>query len=307
MFKYPTAGGRDLTKDDIIELYYMTDMENLESILSRGILSHTRIATTGHADVSNSGVQALRAKKYLERAVVGKTPLSIHEHAVLYLNPHNAMMHVLRDKEMCVLRISKKILERSGAIISNKNATVKDAGFFTPEAFRLSPASAKMLSIALSTKKEDEDKKERRKQVRQAEVLIPYAIDPRYIIGIIVKSPEHQVIALAAAIAAERDDALSVRILPSMFFIPSPDVVFMPLDRFSPIEEVDTADVTSPSSEEYSEDERERRRTSSKLFSIHRPPAAAGGAGAEAPGLHAPAAAAGGAGTEEITHAAKPA
>ena len=239
---------RELTTTDIKELYYMTDEENLRSILDKGILSHTRAEkVVNHHDVSNSSVQGLRADKYLERAVASKKALTVHQHAVLYINPHNAMMRVIKDSfpKLCVLRISKTLLERRGAIISSRNAATTEASFFTPDAFRLSPTSSAILTNPKAFGKGTDSEKLKRKQVRQAEILIPYEINPRYIVGIIVRSAEHRatIIALLGSLGMN----LPIEVAPSLFF-EGPGAPFTSLAIFAPINSATIEHPESPAS-----------------------------------------------------------
>jgi hypothetical protein len=237
------ASGHELHKDDIEELYYMCDITNLNSILTRGILSHARAAALAHTDVSNGEVQNLRANKYLERVDPDKKALSVHEHAVLYINAHNAMMHNIRDKNICVLRISKSLLNRGDVVISNRNAATHAADFYTADAFRLSPTSTGMI---ISSKALGFDKalNEKRIKVRQAEVLAPYMVQAEYIIGIIVPSEASKT--EVAAITAAVKPGLPIKILPSLFY---KGAKFAPVAPYSPIAGAASPGVTLPDSD----------------------------------------------------------
>lgn len=189
MFKSKT----EINKDDIQELYYMTSIKNLPSILQNGILSHRRIGklSANHTDVSNQEVQQRRAWKNIERVEENKPPKNLHSFAPLYLNPHNAMMFVLRSKhdELCVIRVRKEILDRRNAILSNRNAAIDRVTFFTPSAFQLSGSEVEYISSSIGYSKNDsESQREDRKQTRQAEALIPYNIQSEYFIGFFVSN-----------------------------------------------------------------------------------------------------------------------
>lgn len=221
----------------IQELYYIAHLDNLKSILENGILSHKRAGKSfAHTDISNGGVQDIRASKILERAILNKKPLSIHRHAVLYLNPHNAMMFVIMKDEprsnVCIVRVNKDILKRGDAVISSKNASVGDAVFFTKDAYNLNPKAADKLVNNKSYYHNDREQEER-KQIRQSEVLLPYAISSLYFMGIIVKNDSDKEIVSGILTAASKQ--LPIEVVPSVFFQnKSP----YPLEDFPPVENV---------------------------------------------------------------------
>lgn len=213
----------------IQELYYIAHIKNLQSILDKGILSHKRAGklSVPYTDISNGVVQALRSEKILERCNKKKKPLSIHRHAVLYLNPHNAMMFKKKDESICIIRVNKEIINRGDAVISNKNASVSNAEFFTTEAYQLVQEVADKLASNLSTLNTAEKNVQNEyKQVRQSEALLPYEISPIYFTGVIVKNKADMEQVNKILVDTKK---MPVEIVPSAFFqVPFPH----PLEQF---------------------------------------------------------------------------
>ena len=105
---------------DIKGLYHMTSMENLESILQYGLLSHFSAYNFkfNKKDISNSSVQDKR--------------LLLHDFVPLYFNPRNPMMFSQKDNQnIIVLEIDKNILLNSNVKFTDGNAASKDTLFFT--------------------------------------------------------------------------------------------------------------------------------------------------------------------------------
>ncbi|MBI2424370.1 MAG: DUF4433 domain-containing protein [Candidatus Hydrogenedentes bacterium] len=49
----------------LLELHYITPMENVASILQRGILSHVRSAKVEHVDIAMEEIQAKRSDRQI--------------------------------------------------------------------------------------------------------------------------------------------------------------------------------------------------------------------------------------------------
>ena len=78
----------------VLELHYMTPIENLASVAMHGILSHARAVAVQHASVALQAVQDQRAGK----RVPGGRPL--HEYVNLYFDARNAMMWMRRAPDL---------------------------------------------------------------------------------------------------------------------------------------------------------------------------------------------------------------
>jgi len=55
---------------DITQLYYITDIANLPSILKKGILSFNQAAKIDHKSIAEEGVQERRKKKYRGQIII---------------------------------------------------------------------------------------------------------------------------------------------------------------------------------------------------------------------------------------------
>jgi len=238
-----------LHKSDIEELHYIAPRSSLPSIMQHGILSHKRAVAlaTHHEDVSNSQVQFRRDSVLVPRADTTKGRLALHRHANLYLNAHNPMLFVLvwekvagryelkpgvntqfAHQELCVLRIHREILERPDVMLSTCNAAVDGVKFFSPakEDPLYSPRSAYCLTAERIPGYE-----KARGQIRQAEALFPYQIDPSYIGGIFVSCNE-SLEAVRNVLITEGFPSLSVVVNSSLFYLEKP---FVPLSQFAPL------------------------------------------------------------------------
>lgn len=87
-----------MERHEVAELHYITPIENLDSILGRGILSHNRAARLEHRSVALESVQDIRRGK----SVPGGSTL--HSYANLYFHARNPMMYRLIHKGAALLR-----------------------------------------------------------------------------------------------------------------------------------------------------------------------------------------------------------
>ena len=94
-----------MRREELDELHYITPIENVASILGKGILSHRLAARVPHASVAMQAVQDRRSNK---RVPNGRM---LHEYANTYFNARNAMMYLRRGAraQLCVLRIRPAI------------------------------------------------------------------------------------------------------------------------------------------------------------------------------------------------------
>ncbi|RMG25827.1 MAG: DUF4433 domain-containing protein [Armatimonadetes bacterium] len=157
----------------ITELHYITPIENVASILKRGILSHNKAARVPHTSISMQEVQARRAAKVLP----GRRRL--HSYANLYFNARNPMMYVRKHlhETICVLRVKPGVMQLPGVMISNKNAACTSA-LFLPY-----PEGLQWVDFrAVFAERWDW----RTKSLRCAEVLVPHRVPVEFISGVYV-------------------------------------------------------------------------------------------------------------------------
>ena len=99
-----------LTDLQIDEVYYLAPLANLDSILTKGILSHGEIERRGlqHLDISFQSVQRRRSD------------LDLHDRVPFYFAPRTPMSSVLRDRngELCLLVVDVTKLCRGAKEIS---------------------------------------------------------------------------------------------------------------------------------------------------------------------------------------------
>ena len=105
-----------MPKLDIRELYYITHIDNLPSILTRGVYSHEKIEAEGvhsthiyDADIVNRRNQITAPDKR-----------SLWSYANLYFQPRNAMMYrVVHEKDaknLAVVGVNKRVLNEKTAL-----------------------------------------------------------------------------------------------------------------------------------------------------------------------------------------------
>ncbi len=167
-----------MNRCDVAELHFITYNENVPSILKRGILSHNIISRNiNFHDISESGVQELRAKKKIPG-----TNRSLHDYANLYFDAHNPMLSARRSEndKICVLRIKNIVLNIDGVIITDKNAA-RECWFKTVDEGL--PLLNKDEIYATSWIYDNPIKQDKHKGIKCAEVLFPDCVHPDYIIG----------------------------------------------------------------------------------------------------------------------------
>jgi len=111
-------------------LFYITHIDNIESILKHGILSHNLAHDKGivNEDISNQSVNARRNR--FENTLGG----NIHDYSPLYFNHKNPMLYTLcknRDRNTIVLlRINPHILLSNDVSFSDGNAASRSTNFY---------------------------------------------------------------------------------------------------------------------------------------------------------------------------------
>ena len=97
-------------RKDIRELYYITPIANIPSILEYGILSHNYSLKRDHYSVAMREIQVRRKDKKIPG-----TKNQLHDYANLYFDAHNPMLSKCRNKNdlICVLKIDIAVLDLS--------------------------------------------------------------------------------------------------------------------------------------------------------------------------------------------------
>jgi hypothetical protein len=167
-----------MRRDDLEELHYITAVENVPSILERGILSNRQAARIDHRSVAMEEIQARRKK-----VVVGEgRPL--HEYVNLYINARNKMMYKIRGGhiDICVLRVSPAVLDLDGVVITDSNAS-SDYVRFAASPGGLILINRERVFAEYWTHADDYIDQLRHGSEMCAEVLVPDRVGPELIIG----------------------------------------------------------------------------------------------------------------------------
>ena len=176
-----------MRRDAIEELHYITPIANLSSILTHGIVSHRRAQNLPHASVARLEIQDVRA------TVVIPAGRRLHDYVNLYFHARNPMMCVRRDEhaDLCVVRIRPDILDVSGVVIADQNAASGYARWAAaPQGVAIVDRD---LVFARSWEHPGDQILEwRHRLAKCAEVLVPDAVAPAFIVGIYVSCPETQ-------------------------------------------------------------------------------------------------------------------
>ena len=176
-----------MDRRQVTELHYITPIENLASILRRGILSHNRAGRLEHHSVALESVQDIRRGK----SVPGGSTL--HSYANLYFHARNPMMYRLISNgydSLVVLRVSAEVLDVPDAVVTDGNAATYGTRFYpSPEGLRhLEPA----LIFAKWWTDENYTTDLEKKRARNAEVLVPDLVPLEYIEGCYVDTRTKQ-------------------------------------------------------------------------------------------------------------------
>lgn len=164
----------------VTEFHFITPIENLNSVFSRGILSHNTIGSFPHRDVSMSEVQCKRA------AIQVPNGLTLHDYANVYFNARNPMMYKLKDNcdTLCVLKVSKQILSINGVVITDGNAGSGWSVFKHPT--EMNSLDFNVIFAQSWIHQDDKIATITHKRSMCAEVLVPRSIAPKYLNGIYV-------------------------------------------------------------------------------------------------------------------------
>lgn len=197
-------------------LYYITHIDNVISILQRGILSHRRIAQgdINFTPIYDSAIISNRQQRKVDNDRV------LWDFANLYFQPRNAMLYrVMREKsqkQIAILLISPNILIRKDIYITNGNAASSNSEIFPSEEGRKFAAR-----IREEIDKEWWTESDGSKRKIMAECLVPECVSPELIRGIYVandaaKSELEQRISQASS----NIKSVPVTIEPKIFFQP---------------------------------------------------------------------------------------
>ena len=157
----------------------------MPSILGHGILSNERAAQLPHKSVAMSEVQERRDKVKVPKG------LRLHQYANRYFHARNPMMFKRKGmaSKLCVLRIAKKAMQLSGAVIADQNASSNWVRFLAP-----SQIDQLNLTAVFATDWRDDYEPAywRKKSQKCAELLIPHVLPVDFIEGAYVVNAKAQ-------------------------------------------------------------------------------------------------------------------
>jgi len=201
------------------ELYYITHVNNIPSILRRGILSHAQVAAEkiDYTRVYDEGIVQNR------KSILTPGGKSLWEFANVYFQPRNPMLYRVKHEKsvdnIVVLAVKADILNRSDIFISTGNA----ANYATEillreEGMKRLPEMKKYINKTWWT----EEMGTKRKIM--AECLVPDRIPPEMIQSVYVAN--HTVAETVKQHIGRRK--LSIIPEPNMFFLPSRQIRLTP-------------------------------------------------------------------------------
>lgn len=204
---YTQRGLTPVDRSRVREIYFITDLRNLNSILQLGLLCHQVAEARGAFSIANRDVQSRRAAKMVNG-------LPLHAYVCLYLNARNAMLfeitHRRNPPHVVVLQVTPDVMELPGTMVSDRNAASSRATF-RPAAEGLSHLDERLV-MASTWNVADPIDKQFRKEIAQAEVLVPIAVPSIHIGGIIAPG------AVEAEVAARVAPHLPITVNSYMFF-----------------------------------------------------------------------------------------
>jgi hypothetical protein len=168
----------------IRELYYITPIINIPSIMDAGILSHNGARSLRHIDISMNEIQARRANKRVPNG------LALHDYANLYFDAHNPMLSKRRDQNsvICILRINPAVLNLPGVVMSDRNASSSHVKFLVyPDQVNELDFDRIFAKYWLN---QNQFVEWENKFIKCAEVLVPQKVPPEYVLGALVANSQ---------------------------------------------------------------------------------------------------------------------
>ncbi len=174
-----------MDRSHLIELHYISPIENVPSILEAGLLSHRRAERVTHRSVAMAAIQKRRA---LVRVPGGRR---LHEYVNLYINGRNPMMFtIVRGgslDDLCLLRVAPAVLDLDGVVVADCNAS-SDYVRFADARRGLQLVDRDEVFAQYWTHPGDPIAAMRHKSRMCAEVLVPDRVEPKYVVGAYVGS-----------------------------------------------------------------------------------------------------------------------
>ncbi len=170
--------------DDIKALYYITAIDNMDSICDRGILPYNEAKKIPHESIAMSEIQDRRLKVTVP--LTDGKGISLHDLVPLYFDSWNPMLcrKKAENEKICIIAIDKRILELAGVIIADRNASREYCKFGS------SPDGLKNIDrdivFARYWTDPDDIVQYDKKGIKCAEALVPKNVPKKYFRGAIV-------------------------------------------------------------------------------------------------------------------------
>lgn len=172
----PRMSGGVVSKRGVTELYYITHIDNIPSILQNGILSHEEINRRGMRFTPVYDTQIVSSRKH-RKVPDGR---SLWAFANLYFQPRNPMMYRVvaekRAEQLAVVGIRRSALNLPNAYVTDGNAANSDTTIFPGENFKKLESR-----IVKETSKDYWNPMDGSKRKIMAECLVPGYVSPDYI------------------------------------------------------------------------------------------------------------------------------
>lgn len=212
-------------KPDIKNLYYITHVDNLPSIVEHGILSHRQIEnrSLAYEPIYDKDIVNIRAGKIVD----GESTL--WDFANLYFQPRNPMLYrVLYERgptDIAIVAVNAEVLYGRGVLVSTGNAS-SGASDILPSEVGLKEVKANWKIID----SEWWNSADGSKRIIMAECLVPSRVGPESILSIYV----------ASHTAAERVRKMGI---PSRIsVVPEPYMFFRPARRIQVTDKIALGD-----------------------------------------------------------------
>lgn len=175
-----------LARYGVDRLYYMAHINNIPSILHRGILSHNAARPLLHQDISLAQVQEKR-----NRPVLG-SGRTVHDYANVYFATHTPMQYikthsnhqglaVMPQDDLVFVEVDAvRVFAASGVVFTDGNAAANNTEFHT----RLHSLDQLRWDIIRTQKCYSPEYKHH----KAAEVLVPDCIPPAWFLRVVVHS-----------------------------------------------------------------------------------------------------------------------
>ncbi len=168
-----------MDRSDVKELYFISLISNVQSIIEHGILSHNKSVKLPHDD--SIAMQEMQEKRKIKK--IHGTNKKLHDFANLYFDAHNPMLSRRRDQntKISVLRINAEVIDLPNVIIADQNAS-SDYVRFYPVSKGLAAIDKDRLFAQYWTHRDNQYEEWAHKSVKCAEVLVPDKVEPQYIL-----------------------------------------------------------------------------------------------------------------------------